>query len=577
VPKRKTITQLIARCLAMSIVMSSVGAGYAESLVSIPEFQNAVGKKHTASEDEEYESSAFPPRPLQLRRANNLLAAGDYKEAITEYSTAQAEWREPRRDLFDAEREWGFACEKLGRNEEALQHYKKARSKELEAKLQLKLNRFKEAKRIADEVIVVCALVEQRNHGYDFEYPEWLRLRAAAEEGLKLNRSAIADLKEASQKYFKNNSAKTELCIREANALTARSQAGGPLTLKQLQLPQLGQEKVTALVKFLVSSPDPFNLSKINELTGGHLKMPGSLWPSYSDDTKPGLPFANLKYYSNKENYQIPESLEIEVSTAKCCLPKVQIDSLLTTDTNKHIPSGQFKSRNRPAYREEFELATGNITFVFGESGARILKEITLRAPLQKEEKDKYDNWKKENNLQENDTAKDNAFHPKSPDLDKQNIALYVMRANSYLELKLFDEALADTKSAVLLGGRPYLNEQSIVEEKMGNLDAAIEHLKIFIGDHKPGPETATYFTRLADLHLQKKDYEAALVACQKAMINTQEKAPAMFMRAKVEKGLNKINEAREDAKIAAKEYFDQARIVRRDEVLEWLKTLPAN
>jgi tetratricopeptide (TPR) repeat protein len=572
---RKTTASIVARLAAISVALSSTGVALGAPIVSIPEFQYEEVKKHTAAEDEEFVSSAFLSPPLRLRRAKNLLAAGHYQEAIAEYSKGASEWKVPRNFHIQVEREWGIACEKLGMNEEALQHYKTAMSKELQAKLLLKLNRFREAKRIADEIIVVCASAEKRKHEYDSQFPEWLRLRAAAEEGLNLDTRAIADLKLAGQKYFKSNSEKADLCIREANELIARRKPHAPISLKPLQLPQEGKEKIIALVKFLVDSPTPFNLAKINALTGGHLKVPGPTWPYYCEDEHTQIPFVRLKYNSEQDNYLSPTILEIVISTDKCCVEKKEIDALIPTNEKKVQPICHWNDADETKYAEAYDLSTGNLKFYFGEGGARILRGITLTAHKPLKEKSSRDYWKESLFLPDSENSKQLELLSKSIALDDRNITMYLARAKVYLKLKLFNEALVDTKHAVVLGGRPYLNEQSIVEEQMGDIDAAIEHLKMFIGNHAPGPETAKYFTRLADLYLQKKDYDATLVACKKAMIDSRETAPAMFMKAKAEKGLNRIGAARHDATIAMNDYFTQARIVRRDEVIEWLNSLP--
>lgn len=568
---------LYAQFIAISIAMSSTNAAFAESLVSIPEFQYDELKKHTAADDEEPYSWCNPPRPLQLRRAKNLLAAGHYEEAIAEYSKGAPEWEVPMQYRTMIDQEWGIACEKLGRNEEALQHYKTAGSSIFLAKLLLKLEHFAEVKAIADLEILDCLASETKYPGSNHSFPEWLRLRAAAEENLNEDKKAISDLELAAKKYFTDNSVKAELCIREANLLIARSQGGTPLKTELLELPQEGMARVVGLVRYLASSPEPFKLSKVNEFTGSHLKVPGSIWPYYSDDTKPSIPFTRLEYRTDQDNYHVPELLEIYISINKCCATKNQIDKIVSVNSKELHTFGHFENSTQSPYAEAYNLPTGSLKLDFGESGARILKKITFKAPLPKKVAVEYKSWNEANQKQQNEETTADSVLSHGNESDEHVIDQYVKRAQSCLRLKRFDEALADIKQAVLLGGRPYLNEQSIVEEQMGNLDAAIDHLKLFIGKHTPGPETAKYFTRLADLYLQQKNYEEAICACQKAMIDSRETAPAMFVKAKAEMGLHRLSEAQRDASAAAKEYFDKAEIVHRDEILDWLKNIPTN
>lgn len=574
---RKTTASIVARLAAISFTLSSTGVALADSVVSIPDFQYEVLKKHTAKDDEEPFSSLYLPRTLQLRRAKNLLAAGHYEEAIREYSQGASEWKAPMQYRAMIDKEWGIACEKLGKNEEALQHYKTAGAKQPLARLLFKLERYAEVKAIADLEILDCIVSETKYPGSDFSFPQWLRLRAAAEEKLDDDKSAISDLELAAKKYFPSNSVEAELCINEANLLIARSQEATPLKAELLELPQEGLGKVIGLVNYLASSPEPFNISKINEFTGGHLKVPGSIWAFYSDDTKPSIPFTKLEYTADHDNYHLPQSLNISTSINKCCVPKNQIDKILPVSTKKLVTFGHFDSRMQPQYDEVYELKTGSLKFEFGESGARVLKRITLKALLPKEVRDECRSRLEADQKQQNEKTRAQSSLSERNESDDHVVDQYLKSSQSCLRLKRFDQALADIKEAVRLGGRPYLSEQSIIEEQIGKVDDAIEHLKSFIGNHSPGPETAKYFTRLADLYLQQKNYEESISACQKAMIGSCETAPAIFTKAKAEMGLNRVSEAQKDANTAAKEYFDKAEIVHRDEVLNWLKELPTH
>ncbi len=263
--------------MAASIVALCPDAAYGDIPVSLPEFHYEGIKKHTAPDDEEVVYSSRPTRTLQLRRARSLLAAGHYEEAITQYSQGANEWKVPAQFRTEIDREWGFACERLGKDDEAIQHYKAAGAQEALAKLLIKLNRYGETKAIAGTKIVDCLVLEKKFHGYDESFPEWLRIRAIAEAGLNDDKSAAQDLEDAAKKYLKNDSEKADLCIREANVLIKRSHLGEPFKLDPIQLPQIGKDSVIELVKYMASSSEPFSLSKINAITGSHLKVPGIL------------------------------------------------------------------------------------------------------------------------------------------------------------------------------------------------------------------------------------------------------------------------------------------------------------
>lgn len=234
---KTAIYALTGIILITGSILPALGAA-SKSLVSIPEFRYEEIKKHKAADDEEVVYSSRPTRTLQLRRAQNLLAAGHYEEAINEYAKGADEWKVPMPFRTASDREWRLSCEKLGRYDEAIAHYKTAGAQELLAKLLLKLRRYAELKSIADAKIVDCLVMEKKFHGYDENFPEWLRVRAAAEAGLSDDKSAVHDLEEAAKKYFKDDSEKADQCIREANLLIVRSKLGPSLKIESHQLPQ---------------------------------------------------------------------------------------------------------------------------------------------------------------------------------------------------------------------------------------------------------------------------------------------------------------------------------------------------
>ena len=103
------------------------------------------------------------------------------------------------------------------------------------------------------------------------------------------------------------------------------------------------------------------------------------------------------------------------------------------------------------------------------------------------------------------------------------------------------------------------------------------EDFKEFIGERTPGPETASRYTRLAELYIKNKRYRDALDSSEKALIASKDQSAALFVKAQAEAGLGNLDNARADAKAAVDDYFGKAEIVLRDRVLEWLKTLPSS
>jgi tetratricopeptide (TPR) repeat protein len=557
--------------------MASSAVANADSPVTLPEFANEQIKKHSAADDEEVLYSSRPPRTLELRRARNLLAAEHNEEAIAEYALGAGKWAVPRQFRSGIDEEWGIACERLGKNEEAMQHYKACGANSFIAKLLLKQERFSEAKDVADGEIANFLLLEKRYHGYEGDLPQWLRVRAVAEAAMHDDKSAVHDLKEAAKRYFKSESKEAQVCIHDANLLIQRSHLGDPAKLDALPLPSTGQESVIALIKYLVSSPKPFDLSKINEITGADLSVPGPIWPNDSQAEKTKPAFERAEYQAEHNDFHVPVILEIPIATDNCCLPKKLVDSLIPKDAISVPPISHWNGSDESAYAEEWKLPNGHLQLSFQSGGIRALTKVTMKAPASAERETAQSFWKAANQISDEKAQKRIDLLSKSIALDNQVPDVYVARANAFANLKHFDQALADMRQAVAIGGRPYLSEQAKIEEQMGHYKQAIEDLTTLLGKHPPGPETAPYLIRLSALYLKSGNYSEAIRTSEQAIANSTDNTKCLFIKAQAEAALKQTSQARSDGQSAAKQYFDQARIVLRDEVDSWLKTLPAN
>jgi hypothetical protein len=93
-----------------------------------------------------------------------------------------------------------------------------------------------------------------------------------------------------------------ELCVKEANALIARSNLGSPVAVSPTDLPLSGKDKVIALLQFLVSSSNPFEVEQLNKLTGSNLTLPGPIVPHVADNDHPSIPFTEIEYYGEQDN-----------------------------------------------------------------------------------------------------------------------------------------------------------------------------------------------------------------------------------------------------------------------------------
>lgn len=539
--------------------------------VPLPRFmeKDSCLRKHTKPEDDRYIPVGLQlPMPLQLLRARNLLAAGHYEDALVDYKDGLPRWRVPLRYKAIAHREMAVAYEKVGRIDDAIAHAKLSGSSELLARLLLRKNSFAAAKAIADSRVSSSGACES-------ELAQWLQFRALVECYLGQNDCAVRDLKAAALKYFLDDTEAANVCIRAANLLIEQFKIGKPFKLDASQLPSEGRGKVIELVKFLSRSANPLSVAELNRITGARIRLPGRVWSNIFHSDNGISPFTRLEYRSEHGNLSSPQLITLLISTEKCCVPKAEIDLLFPADASKVLAVNFWNGLDESDHAETWKLPTGQLFMRFGRGGARVLSSIEFHA-FKADDKPTIEELKDRALGYWNDKEKELSTLSEAIELGDQMVDLYVERARVYREMGRFQEALVDAKQAVSLGGRLYLDQQATVEEQMGNLDNAIEDLRSLIGDRAPGPETTTWFTRLAELYVKNKQYRLALDACKKALVNSDEKADAMFIKAQAEAGLGNLDTARADAMFAASDYFGKAKIVLRDRVLKWVETLPS-
>ncbi len=553
-----------------------IGSGNMEDLVPLPAFpyedRPLLPHKKPYDEHEGYSGNRMP-RSIQILRARNLLAAGHYDEAVADYTEGLPKWNVPARFRRFAEQEFALALEKLGNVDEAIKHARASGSDSLLARLYLKKERFAEALAVADNNILDERVTDFENHNSQ-TLGQWLQLRAAVRCHLNQYKDAVTDLREAAIRYFETDTERSSICARAANILIERFKLGAPFKLDVAKLPSNGNAQVIALVKFLSTSKAPFEISELNRLTGAHIKLKGDIWANIHQEKKDILPFYDLEYRSEHNSLKTPDLFMLHIAIDRCCVPKAEIDLLFPANATKVPALSTWNSGDLSQYAEAWKLPTGRLFLMFGEGGARVLNYLEFNA-LKPDAKDSAVHLKERADDYGDQPEKKVRTLTEALKLDDQLIALYVDRARAYCDLGKFNEALIDAKRAVALGGPFYLGEQSLVEEKMGNLDAASEHQKEYIGGRTPGPETTTQYTRLAELYVKGKNYRSALESAEKAMIDSKEKGGALFAKAQAEAGLGNYAEARADGKSAVDYYFDHAEILHRDQVIEWLKTIP--
>lgn len=549
---------------------------FAEPLFSLPQSGPFVKQERTPADDQQQlVGIRVALMPLQILRAHNLSAAGHFEEALADFREGLPKWKVPIQIRRGAEIEFAIACQQVGKIDDAIEHAKLAGADEFLAELYLKERRFAEAKAVADKNVLYNRVCEFRNQKA-IELAPWLQRRAVVEYHLKQYDNAVRDFKEAAQRYSEEDAEGSNTCMRAANVLIARFKMGSPFKLEAAKLPAKGKEKVIELVKFLTTSAKPLDSAELSRITGAQIKLPSKPWRNIYQEEKEILPFIGLEYRSDDDDLKVPKLFMFNIATAECCVPKADIDSLRPSNCSKIPPISTWTESDESRYAEAWKLPTGRLFLQFAEGGYRVLEYLEFNAPAP-DEKVTIEQLKRRANSYWQENEKKANTLTDAINLDGQRIELYLDRANAYCDLRRFDKALADVKRAVELGGRFYLDEQSMVEEKMGDLGDAIEHFKVYIGEHTPGPETASRYTRLAELYLKNKQFRDALGASEKALIDSKCKGAALFVKAQAEAELGDLESARVDAKAAVDDHFNRAEIVLRDRVLEWLKTIPSS
>lgn len=550
--------------------------GSDEVPVPLPKFpyeDYALTPHKTPQEEHEGLSDNRLPRPIQILRARNLLAAGHYQEAIVDYAEGLPKWKVPSRFRRVAEQEFALAFEKTGNIDDAIKHARAAKFDSLLARLYLKKNRLNDAMAVADNNILDERIFDFENHNSQ-TLTQWLQLRSVLRCHLKQYADAVADLKEAATRYYENDTEASNTCARAANNLIERFKLGAPFKLETSKLPSSGKERVLELVKYLSTSSVPFQISELNRITRAHIELGGGTWDNIHQEKADIRPFDGLEYRVESENLKKPDLFMLHIATDQCCVPKAEIDSLFPANGTRIQALSTWNSSDESPDAEAWKLPTGRLFLRFGKSGARVLTYLEFNAP---EPDDKVSAVQLRNRAEAywDNTEKKIQALTDAIKLDNKMIGLLIDRAHAYCEIGRFKEALIDAHRAVALGGRFYLEEQSIVEEKLGDFDAAIQHQQEYIGDRSPGPETTTRYTRLAELFVKDRKFQDALQSAAKALVDSKDRGAALFVKGQAEAGLGNFKEARADGKSAADYYFDNAEIIYRDRVLEWLKTIP--
>lgn len=558
--------------------------------VTLPTFQfERALFTHCAVDDEEMHSCSSLPRPLELRRAKNLLATGHFSEAIDDYQANVEHFSGLPWEKEEEYREYGLAFEKLGELKQALQCYRQGAVQDQMAKLLIRLGQFVEAEAITSKRIAELNAIDEKNQGGGYgEIPTLYRLRAAASEGLGQHSAAVSDLSEAAKLYLKSDFENVNICTRDANKIIETSKLGSPFSLTAADLPQVGKVQVSELLHFMTSAENPFSIRELNKLAHAHIKIPGETFKNNFQERHLTAWLKSLEYRTSDDDYEFPESVEFSIATNKCCLAKSIVMRFLPPNLPHNPQCVGFLGHR--LYAESFLLPGGNIlNLTFGEGGVEILNDISVvSADTQSHRVAKFnpaDSLFCEASRAASATRPCGVttsgletavtLYSKAIAIDSDTPEYYRDKARVLTKLARYEEALADSNVAIKIGGRPFVAERAAVEEASGNYKDAIADLRQCLLNHEPGPETRELRLSLSEVLLKDNQFTPALQAANDAMVNTTNTTRAVYLRGRAEAGLGNLVAARKDGNTAAKEYFAQARIVYREEVIKWLASLP--
>ncbi len=541
------LTQLLfAIPAALVITCHCAVAEPGDTIVSLPQTEAMSIKKHTA-EDDDKELTSIIQQNFRLMRADNLVAAQHYDEAIPDFAAGAPECH------FLSQRQmqlkWGYACEKTGNIDEAIEHYKEAKEPMEIARLLIAQGKFAEAETVANAGAKEARDYGEKNKESYTQLREWLKFRAAARVGKQDIVGAIKDLEEAAVAYKRREPAMASRCIEEAKALAKQYKLPPVAALDSEQVKQEGAGNVYALINYLLTCGRPCDIKTINALTGSH--FPEKREWIVQENSTPLVPFDQVEHRTTDGRSAEDDTLTVGLDIEKCCLTRdAVLKELKKTRTDRLTSELDVdKIYGTGAWQETYTTASGKVVLEYESYETHFLQKIqfTSVSPSQQ------------------------AALAASKDSLSELVKSISLEAGS----GHYAEALTLAKSAVARGGRFYLNEQSKVEELLGQNDAAIRSLLEFLGGREPGPETVQYYNRLANLYIKSKNFSAAMDAIEKAMVGSQNTAGALFLRAQANAGLGKNDAAKIDAEAAIKQYFDKGQIVRRDEVIGWVKNHP--
>lgn len=408
-----------------------------------------------------------------------------------------------------------------------------------------------------------CAV--DTNPGLPPEY--YLEGLAHAQEKLGKKELAIESYRAATIAFLADSTDEgAKKCIARINNLTSSTKRK-PVTAKDFAVPDANLARVKALVNRLAAEQNPFDANFLRECTDGDMRVAGRSKDIYEIGKNH---FEGLQLVTVQENaHQSGVSqrrLMIHMNRHFCCVTEADL-----RETTKKLILGKPRGmwRREIAYTRCYEVPAGTLVLSFGNGGFGGLFSIDLFAPSSVPTSVPVDEVKQlatENGryMHMNHLLSVKKFHqalgfndtwlshaPSSP-------LAYRKRAEALFCLKRYREAVKATDKAISLanGAAEYkLDKQQTVifnDPRYGGNLLLIDRGK----------------------YLQASGRNEDALQSYKNAFPSPMKSDHYLLRARAYIGLNRLDKARADLRTAVAMFFDEGRIVRRDEAATVLASI---
>lgn len=498
------------------------------------------------------------PGGYDALRAANLAATGHFDEAINEWTVAIKNYDQNNvaagNMLLDPN--WLISRArlyiKLGRTNEAAADLERAvklkrcydQEKFKIALLYMQLSNFDRAESILTEMNAAMPLFRP--------YIQYILAKSRQEQG-KSAQARQDYLDAATMLAATGNTPACNQCLEEIAAIDATTdQSKTKLSIKDLTPPRDNYQKIRALFVALATSPNIFDMDKLKTLIGASTIMETST--SYLVMPFKGH-YKQLSLVTIDKLQTGGKRLTIHMEPVLCSIDSNSLKDVLS----KPIESPQIL-RKEVGHTEAYKVPSGTLVLSILDGGFNSIWWVQLYSKDAVYPEKRNDAEVKHDALEKAHIRARACEH-----LDTGNIAYVQKIATEWTKEE------PENPRAHLL--------QAQIFAKKGELDQALSAIDLAI---KYGPsDKLLYSTHSGDaLLIQKGTYQLDKGMFAEAYASFNKAFPAqpwaehLLLRARAEIGLKMTSAARNDLKQASSMFWQQGRIVKRDEVEKLLQSL---